>query len=93
MPDCNRSEINDLRNSCIHDVTCITERSARGNLALKRLIREVAMAHQPGTPAPQTGIYWCSVCKLPVQFKEGQTLPTCKNLCGRGKWEFVRAEK
>ena len=51
------------------------------------------MAHQPGTPAPQSGIYWFSVCKLPVQFKEGQPLPTCKNLCGRGKWEFVRAEK
>jgi hypothetical protein len=47
--------------------------------------------YQPGSEAPQTGIYWCSVCKLPVQFQKGQTLPTCKNLCGRGKWEFVKA--
>ncbi len=51
------------------------------------------MAYQPGSEAPQTGIYWCSVCKLPVQFKAGETLPMCKNLCARGKWEFVRAEK
>ena len=43
------------------------------------------MAHDPGSTAPQTGIYWCSVCKLPVQFKAGETLPVCKNLCGRGK--------
>jgi len=48
------------------------------------------MAHQPGTAVPQTGIYWCSVCKTPAQFKAGETLPTCKNLCGRGKWEFVK---
>jgi hypothetical protein len=51
------------------------------------------MAYEPGSEAPQTGIYWCSVCKLPVQFKTGETLPKCKNLCGRGKWEFIRAEK
>jgi hypothetical protein len=51
------------------------------------------MAHEQGSEAPQTGIYWCSVCKLPVKFKAGETLPVCKNLCGRGKWEFVRAEK
>ena len=42
------------------------------------------MSFQPGTEAPQTGIYWCSVCKLPVQFKAGEKMPTCKNLCGRG---------
>ena len=51
------------------------------------------MAHQPGTPAPQNGIYWCSVCKVPVKFEEGENLPTCKNLCGRGKWEFVKEVK
>ena len=51
------------------------------------------MAHEAGSPAPQTGIYWCSVCKLPAQFKKDEKLPSCKNLCGRGKWEFVRAEK
>ena len=49
------------------------------------------MAYQPGSEAPQSGIYWCSVCKLPVHFKGGETLPKCKNLCGRGTWEFVRA--
>jgi len=47
--------------------------------------------HDPGSEAPQTGIYWCSVCKLPVQFKAGEVLPKCKNLCGRGKWEFIKA--
>ncbi len=50
------------------------------------------MAYKPGTQAPQTGMYWCSVCKLPVRFEAGQTLPMCKNKCGRGSWELVRAE-
>jgi hypothetical protein len=49
------------------------------------------MSHKPGTPAPQSGVYWCSVCKTPVQFKQGDNLPTCKNLCGRGYWEFVKS--
>jgi hypothetical protein len=49
------------------------------------------MSHKPGTPAPQSGIYWCSVCKTPVQFKQSEVLPACKNLCGRGSWEFVKA--
>ena len=49
------------------------------------------MAHKPGTPAPQSGIYWFSVFKTPAQFKQGDSLPTCKNLCGRGYWEFVKA--
>ena len=30
------------------------------------------MSQKPGTPAPQSGIYWCSVCKTPVQFKQGE---------------------
>jgi len=51
------------------------------------------MANTPGTAAPQSGIYWCSVCKTPVQFKAGEILPVCKNLCGRGNWEFVRASE
>jgi hypothetical protein len=50
------------------------------------------MAFSPGTEAPQSGIYWCSVCKTPAQFKAGEQLPTCRNLCGRGRWEFVKAE-
>jgi predicted RNA-binding protein with PUA domain len=49
------------------------------------------MAQKPGTQAEKTGIYWCSVCKLPVKFDEGQTLPICRNKCGRGQWEFVKA--
>ncbi len=49
------------------------------------------MSHKPGTEAPQTGYYWCSVCKTPQMFNAGQTLPQCKNQCGRGTWEFVRA--
>lgn len=49
------------------------------------------MAYKPGIEAPQTGIYWCSVCKLPGQFEAGQILPECRNKCGRGGWDFVRA--
>lgn len=48
------------------------------------------MTYKPGTSAPATGIYWCSVCKLPASFTKEQTLPECKNKCGRGRWELVR---
>jgi hypothetical protein len=48
------------------------------------------MAQQPGTKAEKSGIYWCSVCKTPAKFEAGAELPQCKNLCGRGKWEFVQ---
>lgn len=51
------------------------------------------MSHKPGTPAPKSGIYWCSVCKTPAQFKQGDNLPNCRNLCGRGYWEFVKEEE
>ena len=47
------------------------------------------MNHKPGTPALETGIYWCSVCKLPQRFAAGQQLPECPNMCGRGSWEFI----
>jgi hypothetical protein len=47
------------------------------------------MKHHPGALAPVTGIYWCSVCKTPLRFTEGQELPPCPNLCGRGLWELV----
>jgi hypothetical protein len=46
--------------------------------------------YKPGVPAPVTGIYWCSVCKLPASFKQGETLPRCKNMCGRGHWQLVK---
>ncbi|MGH9542156.1 MAG: hypothetical protein ACRD2H_09770 [Terriglobales bacterium] len=49
------------------------------------------MALKPGTIAPQTGVYWCSVCKLPGKFDAGQVLPECRNKCGRGGWDFVQA--
>ncbi len=51
------------------------------------------MTHKPGTPVPQTGIYWCSVCKKPERFTEGQQFPSCKNLCGRGRWEPVKVDE
>lgn len=53
-------------------------------------LMELDMANHPGTPAPKAGIYWCTVCKTPAEFKEGEKLPQCKNLCGRGHWEFVK---
>jgi hypothetical protein len=45
--------------------------------------------HRPGTTVPATGIYWCTVCKLPEQFTAGQTFPECTNLCGKGLWQLV----
>ncbi len=48
------------------------------------------MAEKPGTTASKSGIYWCSVCKTPQEFKAGEVLPECKNKCGRGNWEFVK---
>ncbi len=47
------------------------------------------MTYKPATPVPQTGIYWCTVCKSPEKFQAGQQFPECKNMCGRGHWEFV----
>jgi hypothetical protein len=51
------------------------------------------MNHKPGTAAPATGIYWCSVCKTPARFTEGEKLPECPNFCGRGLWELVKKEE
>ena len=51
------------------------------------------MNHKPGTAAPVTGIYWCTVCKTPAQFTEGETLPECPNMCGRGLWELVQKQE
>jgi len=47
------------------------------------------MNHRPGTIVPATGIYWCTVCKTPERFTEGETFPECRNLCGRGLWQPV----
>lgn len=51
------------------------------------------MNHKPGTAAPVTGIYWCSVCKTPARFTAGEALPECPNFCGRGMWELVEKEE
>lgn len=45
--------------------------------------------YKVGTKAPQSGIYWCTVCKTPASFKEGEIFPQCRNMCGKGNWEFV----
>ena len=50
------------------------------------------MAIKPGEKAPQSGYYWCTVCKLPAHFEQGQEMPMCRNQCGRGNWELVRAD-
>jgi hypothetical protein len=50
------------------------------------------MNHRPGVIVPVTGIYWCSVCKTPQGFTEGQAFPPCPNLCGRGLWEPVEEQ-
>lgn len=47
---------------------------------------------KPGTTVPETGIFWCTVCKLPRRFDKGQHFPACMNMCGRGAWELVRDE-
>jgi hypothetical protein len=51
------------------------------------------MTYKPGTDAPATGIYWCSVCKAPQRFEEGAALPACPNMCGRGSWELIEKQK
>lgn len=50
------------------------------------------MNYKPGAKVPQTGVYWCSVCKLPAQFRKDEDFPECRNMCGRGLWQLVRAE-
>ena len=51
------------------------------------------MNHRPGAVVPVTGIYWCTVCKLPERFEKGREFPECRNMCGRGLWELVEEEK
>ncbi len=51
------------------------------------------MNYRPGTDAPATGVYWCTVCKTPERFEEGQQLPECKNMCGRGNWELIEKQQ
>jgi hypothetical protein len=51
------------------------------------------MTHRPGTTVPATGIYWCSVCKLPQRFNAEETFSDCPNMCGRGAWELVERDE
>jgi hypothetical protein len=48
------------------------------------------MTYRPGDAVTVTGIYWCTVCKLPAQFTAGDQFPGCKNMCGRGAWKLVQ---
>ena len=50
------------------------------------------MTYKPGAEVPASGIYWCSVCKLPERLTKGQPFPSCRNMCGRGRWELVKEE-
>lgn len=45
--------------------------------------------YKVGTTVPQSGIYWCTVCKTPAFFEQGGIFPPCRNMCGKGAWEFV----
>ena len=51
------------------------------------------MTYNPGAIVPDTGIYCCTVCKLPEQPNAGQKFPECRNMCGRGRWEKVEQPK
>ncbi len=49
------------------------------------------MNFKPGAKVEKTGVYWCTVCKTPARFTEGQEFPSCQNMCGRGNWHPVEA--
>jgi len=51
------------------------------------------VTHHPGAAVPDSGIYWCTVCKLPAKFKAGDKFPECKNICGRGNWQLVEKQE
>jgi hypothetical protein len=51
------------------------------------------MTYNPGATVQETGIYWCTVCKLPEKFTEGQKFPDCRNMCGRGHWQLVEKQE
>jgi phosphoglycolate phosphatase len=51
--------------------------------------RRSPMNQRPGAAVPASGIYWCTVCKLPQTFTAGQQFPECPNMCGRGMWQLV----
>jgi hypothetical protein len=48
------------------------------------------MNHRPGAAVPDTGVYWCTVCKTPQTLSRGTQFPECPNMCGRGLWKLLR---
>jgi hypothetical protein len=46
--------------------------------------------YKAGAEAPETGVYWCTVCKRPERFEKGRQFPECRNMCGRGYWQLVK---
>ena len=53
----------------------------------------ITAMHKRGAIVERSGIYWCSVCKLPVRLNKGDVFPECANMCGRGGWEPVQVEE
>ena len=49
------------------------------------------MNYKPGTEVQESGVYWCTVCKTPERFERGAQFPECRNMCGRGYWQLVKA--
>jgi hypothetical protein len=49
------------------------------------------MNYKPGSKVEKTGLYWCTVCKTPARFTEGEVFPPCQNMCSRGNWHPVDA--
>ena len=61
----------------------------------QRAVPSVTITAMPkrGAVVEQSGIYWCSVCKLPVRLNQGDVFPECANMCARGGWEPVQLEE
>jgi phosphoglycolate phosphatase len=51
--------------------------------------RRSPMNQRPGANVTTSGIYWCTVCKLPQTFTAGEAFPECRNMCGRGMWQLI----
>ena len=51
------------------------------------------MNHKPGSAAPASGVYVCTVCKTPAHFDAGERLPDCSNFCGRCLWELAEKDE
>jgi len=51
------------------------------------------MNHKPGTASPRHRHLLVQRLQNPAQFTEGETLPECPNMCGRGLWELVQKQE